>query len=325
MTIPLDLDSDENAKVLVCNNEAIPSYENKTLTIKNISEETSCKTYSSLLEVSIQMDDTYNNIVLIKDENYLNEQITFIDKMGTIDLNGHVITFSRTENYNPSVIFEGENVFLFKTSKASGGIVLNIVPASGITHESYVLSVRNNSKLTILNGYYGSNTNNDVVGTIQVGKNTEEERPILNIDGEEADNCTSNIEDYHTGLCIYNNRSACLKNNGSNENGIINIYGGSLVSNKYAYMTDAKGGELNIYGGTLNAASYSIYTKTNDKNIVLNICGGEFLSPVDIYAMSDTIPIYYRNGINWKNGSTPTISGTYQNNVQLKPDLNCKY
>ncbi len=324
VTIPVDLDSDENAKVLVCNNEAIPSYEDKTLTIKNITKETSCKTYSSLLEVSTQMDDTYSNIVLIKDENYTNEQIKFANKTGAIDLNGHVITFIPTNNSAGCLVyaFTGSNIVL-KSSKASGGIITDYSNAE--IHSNELVCAGRSGKLTMTSGYYGSNSKNSAFATVEVCSNGTNDYPILNIDGEEADNCTANIEDYHTGLCIYSERAAAVKNNGGSQSGIINIHGGSLVSNGSAYVTDAPGGETNIYGGYFRGNSCSVSTAGKNGNTKVNICGGDFASPVDIIATSNTIPIYYRNGINWQNGSNPIIEGTYKNNVQLKPDLNCSY
>ncbi len=322
VTIPLDLDNDETAKVLVCNNEAIPSYEDKTLTIKNITEETSCKTYSSLLEVSTQMDDTYNNIVLIKDENYIDELIKFTNKKATIDLNGHVITFVPETNTECAIRLFSDSDITLKSSKEKGGMITDMKNRPTIGKSLFcILSA---TKLNIESGYYGSISQNIWAGTIELADGSKNNFSIINIKGEQADNCTASIEDYHTGLCIYNEQAGAVKNNGASR-GIINIYGGSLVSHNYAYVTDAPGGETNIYGGYFKGDNYSICTQGENRNTVVNICGGEFKSPTDIGIGCNTIPIYYRSGIAWNNGSSPSVIGTYKNNVQLKPDLNCEY
>ena len=189
-----------------------------------------------------------------------------------------------------------------------------------------LINVNDNAKLTMLSGYYYSNSlSSDVyVALIELSGVNKENQAILNIEGTKADNCTENIENYHTGLCIYNNsKSATVKNNASSYNGVINIYGGSLVSNNYAYMTDAPGGKMNIYGGYFNGKNDSIYTSANTSNTVVNVCGGEFDSPIDIYSDAKNSFIYYRNDIGWKGGNTPIIGGNYKNNAILKSNLVC--
>ncbi len=317
----LNLEEDETAKIIGCNNEALPSYEEGTMSVQNITGDTTCTIYSSLQEASTQMDSSYNNIVLIKDENYVDEIISFTDKNSTIDLNGHVIKFTpESNNLTTAIIrFLNDSNIILQSSKNKGGIILNL---DNTTKKRALIEVKENANLTVLSGYYSSNTNEFDCSTIEKA-GTSEKQGIVTIRGKKADYCTSDYNDYNTGLCIYNGTSASLKNNGAS-NGIINIYGGSLVSENYAYMTDAPGGVTNIYDGYFKGANYSILTKSNLRSTIINICGGEFDSPTDISSGGDNIQIYYKSNLNWKNGSTPSLAGDYQQNVHLKEDLVCQ-
>ena len=110
---------------LVCNNGASIQYEDNTVTIKDITRDTSCNTYSSLQEVSTKMDDSYNKIILIKDESYT-ASIIFSNKRGTIDLNGHIINFILDKTTFRPLTFSKMSDMTIESSKSRGGITMDL-------------------------------------------------------------------------------------------------------------------------------------------------------------------------------------------------------
>ena len=317
----------ESNKAIKCNNGVMPSYENNVLSLTNLTTDSTCEIVDSFTEALTIDDSSLNNVVMLNDvEENITTRIALKNKNVNLDLNGNIIKFNVDLSYGGGVIHVDSSELTIESNQKSGGMILDV---SNSTSQC-VLLIQNFSKvgsiLTIKSGYYSSNASR--VCSIIQGGGGGTSTGVINIDGEEANSCTSNINDYETGLCIYSDTTEALKNNGASYNQF-NIYGGTFISNSEngVYLTDAKGGETNIYGGYFESTTTSIKISGTDTNVntTVNICGGTFNSPTDLFNNNTNGFINYRStGITWyNNASSPTLGGTHQENITLIDSLTC--
>lgn len=117
-----------------CNNGAIPSIENNTLTISNIYGDTTCQLNSSIKDTIDNLDNTKTNIVMLNDEEISDTLTIASGKTVNLDLNGKTI-----EKITNGVLLINYGWLVLNDSKGAG-IVLNSGEACGhgIVNLSYI-------------------------------------------------------------------------------------------------------------------------------------------------------------------------------------------
>ena len=76
----------DNDVVIRCNNGVVPSYSNNTLNVSNIKNNSTCQFYDSLNSSINSLDESINNLFLLKDDN--NEVLYTISTKANLDFNG---------------------------------------------------------------------------------------------------------------------------------------------------------------------------------------------------------------------------------------------
>ena len=76
----------DNDVVIKCNNGVVPSYSNNTLNVSNVKNNSTCKFYDSLSSSISSLDESINNLFLLKDDN--NELLYTINTKANLDFNG---------------------------------------------------------------------------------------------------------------------------------------------------------------------------------------------------------------------------------------------
>lgn len=79
-------------------------------------------------------------------------------------------------------------------------------------------------------------------------------------------------------------------------------------------------GTIEVKGGTMESAS-GIWTNSTGK---IYICGGNLSAPNNIISRGENGYIYYKTtGIDWNNGSIPSITGEFPQNVIVDDSMIC--
>ena len=312
----------DSNKAIKCNNGVVPSYDDNVLTLTNLTTDSTCEVVNSFTEALTINDSSLNNVVMLNDvEEEITSRIALSNKNVNLDLNGNLVNINANYLSGGTTITVLGGTITIDDNKGSGGMILDTTDSTNKCIALISIGGGVSPVINVKSGYYSSNAATGC-SIIQGGGGTSTSGTI-NIDGKEANSCTSNINDYKTGLCIYSDTTEALKNNGASYNQF-NIYGGTFVSNSQhgAYLTDAPGGETNIYGGHFKSGAFSV---KNVGSTTVNVCGGNFDSPTDLYLNNENGFIKYKStGITWyNNNSTPTLGGTHQENITVDDTLTC--
>lgn len=328
--------------VLRCDYGSIPNITNDKLTIKNISNDTTCSFYNDLSLAINEANNSDNYLLMLK--NYYPTSTISIpeDKSMQLDLNGKLIESSVRTIYNMGK--------LILTDTLEGGTI-------STTGNNTQVIYNNGGDLTLKNGKIKStttcdvwscsslyNTNHSLLnitpiketsfqedGTYQTGVYIEQTYGIMiwthsgtvsNIYGGEykmlndtstvgwqiftCSTCdTLNIYDAHT---TGNNYSSPIR---GQQSGTINVYGGTFENpNVVRYIIGADAdfnGTINLYGGTGIGGGLNSGIANAGVNSYINICNFTFQN-VQYDVLSNNGTIRYRDGVNWVNGSIPTLA-----------------
>ena len=281
-----------------CNNGAVPTLENNTLDVKQLTKNTTCLVNNSIEETINQLDNSETNIVMLLDEE-VDEELEINKENNVIfDLNGKTLTLS-----DKSFIVYGSLNLLSSDNQGT------------ITSNEIVIRNKENARIEISNTKLIS-SNQDTVsaictnGYLEINKNTYIEGPygigchennfaltIVNdgiIKGKISDAIHLNIG-YNSKLIINNGYFYGYQNSiSTSANSIININGGTFIS-------ETSNSILNLSTGTIN-----INTKTT--SIYISSLAKEWKPAISNYS-TGTINLNGKTANQCTNDYTNTTSG----------------
>lgn len=344
--------------VLRCDYGSVPSIQNNELTIKNISNDTTCSFYSDLISAVNEANTSENYLLMLKDYITSNTISISNDKKIQLDLNGKLIESSIRTIYN--------NGLLTVTDTSVGGTISNTGTNTQTIYNSggnftlkngqiksttncdqwYCSSLYNiNNSLVNIDPIVDTNFNDD--GSYKTGVYINQtygiavwvhSNSVANIRGGEYEMHTNsdymawqifvcstcdtlNIYDAHTTGEMY---SSPIR---GQSDGTINVYGGTFENStdtRYIIGTDTDNfdGTINLYGGVGIGGGSTTGIANSGLNSTINICDFTFQNlGYDIGTNYGTI--HYRDGIKWSNGYTPKLANGVV--ITKDNDLTCPY
>ena len=221
-----------NKTNIVCNNGATPTIENNTLTISNIFGDTTCKINNNLESTINNIDNTENSIIMVSDEE-INKEITIKEnKKVSLNLNSKNIIGGFGIIESSLKVYDN---FGIGTITCSDAINCFNLAKKALLYTNNINIVSENS---LSNGIWFSSGCIDCYGNIEK-TNIESKRAAIGIHGNSTNNTIDIYSGYFSGYEYYT-----LNNNGKN---IINIFGGTFVSNSTSPIVTLSNSIINIY------------------------------------------------------------------------------
>ena len=345
-----------NDIVLRCDYGSVPSIKDGMLTIDNISNDTTCSFYNNLENATSEANNSKNYLLMLNDYKTTKTISIAENQNFELDLNGKLIessartisnsgtlivtdtsfggTISNTGN-NSQVIYNNGGNFTLNNGQIKStescdvwycsslfninNSLVNIDPiieTSFNSDGSYKTGVYINQTYGIALWNHSGTVSNIYGGEYRMFTNSDMVSWQLFV----CSTCdTLNIYDAHT---IGEKYSSPIR---GQQSGNINVYGGTFenpTSTRYLIATDADfDGTINLYGGTGIGGGSNIGIANTGVNSEINICNFTFEN-LRYDVGSNGGVIRYKDGVNWINGSSPTLYPGV--NITLDNSLVCK-
>ncbi len=280
-----------------CNNGAIPSVSGTTLTVTNVTSDTTCSLNTTLGSAVNNADTSKNNIVMLSNETIDNKIIINDNKNIKLNLNGKMINF---ENLKRPMSNRG---ILVIDDTAGNGELKNISNSKEVIYNANNLTINNGILRTLgdpdddyeeASNFVISNTGNLLINNAFIYGNygiqsynkltinkiyVETEIQGINIGSKSSISDINNAE-VISSISIYNFGNTTLKNiniSGEgraiyNTGGTINIYS-STMNKTNDLMQSRNSGTINIYSGIYTSETGNVINNTSG---TVNIKGGTF-------------------------------------------------
>ena len=278
-----------------------------------------------------------SNMIVISVANDTNVEIDNAIIISNNTLNKSAICNNGNLVINNSTYVEGPYAIgCFSSNEAS--LVVNDGKFIGTIEDAIHANSGYTSKIIINGGYISGNKSgvvNHGIGNININQT---DKPIyitslsqtwnpailnlstgtINIKANKADNCTNNIEDTTSGLCVYAEGNKDYTRDTSNtavsnsNNGLININGGTYFGGSSAIQNHFSG-IINIVNSKIGSGRFGLI---NNRTGSIYICNSKLLSlQKDIGSNPDsTGQINYSNDVIFTDGTNiPKISGPEDN------------
>ena len=298
----LDLTSYDitTATNIVCNNDAVPSIDNDTLHIDNIYGDTKCSIESSIATTFSNLDNTTNNVVMIKDENITAPLNILEGKNVALELNGNKIESVNSSDPSDSdtTYSNGYHVFI-----VNGHLVINATNGGSIVSHisSEAILVRPTGNLIINDGYYNGRRSISSSGITTINNGTFASKG--NYDAVYVSGGTTTLNDGTYNSKIRTDKACTININGGRYeldssqtgnvvsisgpgSGVVNINGGVFISVNSSTINNSStsGGIINISGGVITSqTNIGVY---NSGSSVINITQTD--NPIYISSLAET-------------------------------------
>ena len=222
-----------SATNMVCNNDAAPSIVNNTLHIDDIFGDTKCSIASSIATTFSNLDDTTNNVVMIKDETITSTLNIAEGKSVIFNLDGKTL-----QTVNPDDLEEniGSLNIAYNTLSVDGRLIINDVQNTGqiiSPKSSRTIEINDTGSAVINGGYYTGRQAVVSRGNLVINDG------IFNTKGNGASiSADKNITDINGGTFL-----TSVYNNGD---GVLNINGGTFSGGTNNAIVNNKTGIINI-------------------------------------------------------------------------------
>ena len=235
----LDLTSYDisSATNVVCNNNAIPSVTNDTLHITDIYGDTKCSIENSIVTTFANLDDTTNNIVMIKDNN-VNSTINIPDtKNVVLELNGQTI-----KRLNVGAILTNYGEFTVNDSVGTGTIVQAVENECGYGIFNYGNLIINGGTFESKNicAPLYSGTNAARIGNITINDGSFKAMGAAII----VYSTSTNSLTINGG--IFDSYNSTITKQEESADGVINITGGTFTGRTTKTLVNNSAGDINI-------------------------------------------------------------------------------
>ncbi len=274
----------KNVSNIICNNDVKIELEDNKIKLTNIKGKKSfCNFSNSIIDSVSSLDDTNNNIMLLKDETPISTIEIPKNRNVTIDLNGKKINSEKDIIYNYGTLTIKNSSSNVSTLTSAIVVLRNNENATANLENVKLVSSNTDSASTILNSGKLKVTNCYIEGPFGIGCN-DKPTAIFNVYNSEI------VGTIHNGIQF---------NAGSSASG--NIYSSTLKGKEVAIRFNSTG-TLNLYSGTFigetNNAIYNVTTGT------INIKQTD--NPVYITSLATT----WAPAVNNDGGGIVNISGS---------------
>jgi len=263
-----------NATNISCNNNAYATIENNIFKISNITTDTICKINDNINFTINNLDNTNNNIKIIKNENTTNV-LTLTSKQVDLDLNGKTITYTNGNNQNMFNnngtsninIHDGtltaNNLVGYAICDNRGTLTFNNVTINGDSNNR-LFWVRDNGVLDIKNSTITA-SNSGIISTHNGGSNLATNANVI-IENSTLNSVNEAIDNYHNGTITiksgtFNGTNIVVRNLNA---GSVKIFNGNFQSSSNSVVYNVSSGTVDIEGGIY------IGTTSNANSIINN-------------------------------------------------------
>ena len=322
--------------VLRCNQSAVPTFVNNVVSASQVvSDNTVCQVFGSLKDSVETADTSFNNLLMIDDENTTVGFEVASNKSINLDMNGHILTSTITGETEETSVYITNNGIMSVEDKLGTGLM-----------KTNFYLFNNYGNLTFKSGHYKRENPDSTVGAIVLGfagtiiiDNSDfdsdrtyvafikgDDHPLMKITNSSLDTGAS------TGGAVTNSAADSVVSimNSTISNGANNaIYGSALNSSIYICGSTISGDLADLYStnGKISYTANTIFTSGNNTPVInsetsyyisknmLNTCYDEWYMVKDV------------NGKNVKNsdGSYARVGEELQFESQLSDQLVMDY